>query len=185
MVDGANYAATLRRELCSRNAEFAQRLGLSHVASYGREPVIVYAPREQADINGNFYPASYRAIQKSKIWRQRLDKVHTQARASLPRAERRWRELDTCTSSDALLMNIFCCPRVLRSRNCAAMLGVDPTCQPQFGYRPRVPLSNGHIDRTEVDLKLGHLLVEAKLTVSNFQVQSAKLVETYSDFEEV
>jgi len=65
------------------------------------------------------------------------------------------------------------------------MLGVDPAARPQFGYRPRVPLSNGHIDRTEVDLKLGDLLVEAKLTESDFQTQSAALVETYRDLEEV
>ncbi len=184
MADGVSYASSLRRELCSRNADFARRNGLDHVPSYGSEPVIVYAPAGN-EAHGNFFPASYKAIQKNANWRLRLNKVHTQARASLPRAERRWRELDSCTSSDALLMNIFCCPRVLRNRNCAAMLGVDPTSRPQFGYRPRVPLSNGHIDRTEVDLKLGNLLVEAKLTESDFQVQSATLVETYRDLEEV
>jgi len=185
MADGVSYAANLRRELCFRNADFAQRHKLSHVPSYGCEPAIVYAPTDDSSIHGNFYPPSYKAIQKNAAWRLRLDKVHTQAKTSLPRADRRWRELDSCVSSDALLMNIFCCPRVLRSRNCAAMLGVDPAARPQFGYRPRVPLSNGHIDRTEVDLKLGDLLVEAKLTESDFQTQSAALVETYRDLEEV
>jgi hypothetical protein len=178
-----DYAANLRRELCFRNADFAQRHQLTHVPSFGREPTIVYEPKDK--LHGNFYPASYRAIQKNPAWRLRLDKVHTQAKTSLPRADRRWRELDSCVSSDALLMNIFCCPRILRSRNCAAMLGVDPAARPQFGYRPRVPLSNGHIDRTEVDLKLGGLLVEAKLTESDFQVQSAALVENYRDFNYV
>ncbi len=184
MADGVSYAANLRRELCFRNAEFARLQGLNHVQSYGREPAIIYAPVESQP-HGNFFPASYKAILKNASWRLRLDKVHTQGKTSLPKADRRWRELDSCVSSDALLMNIFCCPRVLRSRNVAAMLGVEPTSRPQFGYRPRVPLLTGHIDRTEVDLKLGDLLIEAKLTESDFQTQSARLVETYRDIEEV
>ncbi len=184
MADGVSYAANLRRELCSRNADFARLQGLNHVQSYGREPVIIYAPGESQP-HGNFFPASYKAILKNANWRLRLDKVHTQAKTSLPKSDRRWRELDSCVSSDALLMNIFCCPRVLRSSNVAAILGVEPTSRPQFGYRPRVPLSSGHIDRTEVDLKLGDLLIEAKLTESDFQTQSARLVETYRDLEEV
>jgi hypothetical protein len=185
MAIGGGYATNLRRELCFRNAGFARQHGLAHVSSHGREPVIVYAPNEGSGVHGNFFPASYRAIQKNALWRKRLDKIHTQARASLPKCERRWRELDSCTSSDALLMSIFCCPRVLRGRNCAAMLGVEPTARPRFGYRPRVPLANGHIERTEVDLILGNLLIEAKLTESDFQTQSAALVENYRDLEEV
>jgi hypothetical protein len=178
-----SYAANLRRELCSRNADFARHHGLDHVPSYGREPVIVYSPGN--DTHGNFFPASYKAILKNTSWRLRLNKVHTQGKTALPKSDRLWRELDSCVSSDALLMNIFCYPRILRSKNVAAMLGVDPASHPQFGYRPRVPLSNGHIDRTEVDLKLGDLLIEAKLTESDFQTQSAALVETYRDLEEV
>jgi hypothetical protein len=184
MADGVSYAANLRRELCSLNADFAHRHGLAHVPSYGREPVIVYAPRGN-EAHGNFFSPSYRAILKNANWRLRLDKVHAQGKTSLPKSDRRWRELDSCVSSDALLMNIFCCPRVLRSRNVAAMLGVEPASRPQFGYRPRVPLLNGHIDRTEVDLKIGDLLIEAKLTESDFQTQAARLVETYRDLEEV
>jgi hypothetical protein len=179
------YATNLRRELCSRSAQFARQHGLAHVLSHGREPVIVFAPNAVSGAHGNFFLASYKAIQQNASWRQRLNKVHTQARTSLPKSERRWRELDSCTSSDALLMNIFCCPRVLRSRNCAAMLGVEPTARPQFGYLPRVSLLNAHMDRTEVDLRLGNLLIEAKLTESEFQTQSAALVENYRDLEEV
>ena len=185
MAINGSYAGSLRRELCFRNAGFARQHGLAHVSSHGREPVIVYAPNEGSGVHGNFFPASYQAIQKNANWRRRLDKVHAQARTSLPKSQRRWRELDSCTSSDALLMNVFCCPRVLRSRNCAAMLGVEPTARLELGYRPRVPLANGHIERTEVDLILGNLLIEAKLTESDFQNQSAALVENYRDLEEV
>jgi len=45
----------------------------------------------------------------------------------------------------------------------------EPTDMPEFGYKARVPLLGGRTDRTEVDMKLGRLLVEAKLTESDFR----------------
>ena len=86
-------------------------------------------------------------------------------------------------SSDALLMNVFCHPRCLKSAS--AILGVQPTESPLFGFRARVPLANGHSDRTEVDMKLGSLLVESKLTESDFQSKTAEVVEGYRDFRDV
>ena len=86
-------------------------------------------------------------------------------------------------SSDALLMNVFCHPRCLR--NAGAMLGVQPTEPPLFRFRARVPLANGHDDRTEVDMKRSSLLVEAKLTEPDFQTKAADVVEGYRDFRQV
>jgi hypothetical protein len=40
-------------------------------------------------------------------------------------------------------------------------------------------------DRTEIDLQLGSLLIEAKLTESNFQTASLRLIERYRDLETV
>ncbi|MBB5342090.1 PGN_0703 family putative restriction endonuclease [Tunturibacter empetritectus] len=40
-------------------------------------------------------------------------------------------------------------------------------------------------DRTEIDLQLGKLFVEAKLTESNFQTASPRLVERYRDLETI
>ncbi len=189
-MGGIPYAGDLRREICARNAEFAQRNRLTHVPSYGAVPVTVYAPDPDRRRHGNFYPASYRAIFKTGQWSSRLDKVHTQARTTLPRADRRWRELDSCTSSDALLMNIFCCPGVCGSGEVSGMLGTEPGDVPEFGYRARVAMksaANGkpRFDRTEVDMKLGNLLVESKLTENDFQTASAGLVESYRDVEQV
>jgi Restriction Endonuclease associating with ARP len=189
-VDGIHYAAELRREICARNAEFALTNRLDHVPSYGAVPVTVYAPDPEGTRHGNFFPASYRAILKRAEWSSRLNKVHAQARTALPRADRRWRELDSCTSSDALLMNIFCCPGVCNSKAVTAMLGTEPDDVPEFGYRARVPMKsapNGKVrfDRTEVDMKLGTLLVEAKLTENDFQNAPAELVASYRDLEEV
>src|SRR5258708_40368135 len=94
-----------------------------------------------------------------------VGKVHPGARRSLPRrGQGRWRELDSCVSSDALLMSVFCYPRVLARAEVRSTLGLEVDSVPQFGVPARVPLANNRGDRTEVDMRLGKLLVEAKLT---------------------
>lgn len=94
-------------------------------------------------------------------------------------------ELDACTSSDALLMNVFCHPGLFRDGRVAALLGADLGSSPSFGYKARVPLTNGRSDRTEVDLRLGDLLVEAKLTETNFQNARKEVLLAYRDFTTV
>jgi hypothetical protein len=117
---------------------------------------------------------------------RRFDKIHPREK-SLPKAEsgRRWRELDSSMSSDALLMNVFCAPGVSEAPAVRQTLGVDGEEPPVFGWKARVPLGNGHFDRTEVDMRLGSLLVEAKLTEGDFQTKAAAVVESYRDFDEV
>ena len=88
-------------------------------------------------------------------------------------------------SSDALLMNIFCTPEVTPSSDLRHMLGIDTAAEPVFGWKARVPLKNTRVDRTEVDMRWGDLLVEAKLTESDFQCRETSLVEAYRDFEKV
>jgi hypothetical protein len=152
------------------------------VESYGSPPVIVYAPDDLR--HGNFFDASYAAIAARAEWMRRFDKIHAQGRA-LPKAERRWRELDSSMSSDALLMNIFCMPGVADSAVVRSALGVDGDATPLFGWKARVPLASGRFDRTEVDMRWGNLLVEAKLTESDFQTRAAHIVEAYRDFDAV
>jgi hypothetical protein len=94
-------------------------------------------------------------------------------------------ELDCAVSSDALLMNVFCFPGVTDCPAVRAMLGIEKGAVPEFGVKPRTPLIGGKRDNTEVDMRLGPLLVEAKLTESDFQSAKASLVERYRDFDEV
>jgi hypothetical protein len=142
---------------------------------------VVYVPDNQS--HGNFLDISYRAILRNPHWTRRLGKIHTTAAHHLPKAEHRWRELDSCMSSDALLMNVFCHPGSLKSA--CSILGVESGELPLFGFRARVPLANGHTDRTEADMKLGSLLVESKLTEADFQIKAAEVVEGYRDFPDV
>ena len=179
------YAAQLRQELSARNSAYAQSQKLPHVLSYGEMPVIVYEPLPEANGHGNFLATTYAAILGQPDWRRRLEKIHSQAASSLPRAERSWKELDSCMSSDALLMNVFCHPRALSSRTLTSVLGIEIGEIPEFGFKARVPLQSGRTDRTEIDMKVGGLLVESKLTESDFQLKGADVVESYRDLEEV
>src|SRR4029077_14062403 len=116
---------------------------------------------------------------------RRLAKVHTGSRRASPRAAWRWRELDCANSSDALLMNIFCCRRTLSNRALSSILGVSFGNVPQFGFRPAIPLRSGRTDRTEIDMKIGDLMVEAKLTETDFQTAPARMIERYRCLDEV
>lgn len=186
----AGFASQLRWELAVRNRSYAR--GRAHVESYGSAPVIVYEP--EGERHGNFFDPAYAAILERPDWMRRFDKIHAQASRSLPKPQvetaRRWRELDSSMSSDALLMNIFCTPGVAQSAAVRDMLGLDEGADPLFGWKARVPLKSGRpdrirVDRTEVDMRLGSLLVESKLTEGDFQTRSAAIVEAYRDFDEV
>ena len=183
---GANgYVSALRQELIARNSSYASLNLLPHVTRYGELPVVVYQQSECGRHHGNFISASYRAILRRPQWRRRLQKVHTQGRRSLPAKDGLWRELDSSLSSDALLMNIFCYPGVTRRIEVCGILGIEPGSLPEFGFMPRIPLFSEATERTEIDMKLGHTLFEAKLTEGDFQIQCAELVEQYRDLREV
>ncbi len=179
------YANQLRLELGQRNHRYAR--GRAHVESYGNPPIVVYEPDDNG--HGNFFTPAYRAITATPDWVRRFDKVHTQGTRSLPKPQfdlkRRWRELDSSMSSDALLMNVFCTPGIADSAAVCNALGVEGHTQPVFGWKARVPLLSGRFDRTEVDMRLGSLLVEAKLTETNFQMRETRIVEAYRDFDAV
>lgn len=183
-IKSSFYVSQLRRELCLRNRQYAR--GRLHVESYGSQPVIVYAPENVR--HGNFYDAAYATITAHSEWMKRFNKVHAQGRA-LPKptndTARKWRELDSSMSSDALLMNIFCTPGVVESLSVRNALVVHTDEAPLFGWKARVPLKSGLLDRTEVDMRWGSLLVEAKLTESDFQSRKASIVEAYRDIDEV
>jgi hypothetical protein len=152
--------------------------------SYSAVPSIVYSENDAGE-HGNFLPASYRRMVQDAAWNSRLAKVYTGSRFLPRKADRTRRELECANSSDALLMNIFCYPRILHRAALCSLLGIEPGLRPEFGFRPRIPLKNGAEDRSEMDLKLGRLLVEAKLTEGDFQSARHDLVHRYRDLEAV
>jgi hypothetical protein len=175
-------SSDLRRDLSQRNIDLAEEC--EYELSYGIVPSVVYSRREDGT-HGNFHPASYRAICARPEWAARLNKGYTGSRWITRPWRRTRRELDCASSSDALLMNIFCYPRLLHRLPLCALLGIEPGLKPQFGVRPRVPLERSLVDRTEVDMRLGTLLVEAKLTEIGFQSAPRRLSHRYLELEQV
>jgi hypothetical protein len=184
-IGRSHYVSMLRQELIALNNSYAALNLLPHVTTYGELPVVVYQQSECGRRHGNFIPASYRAILRRPQWRKRLQKVHSQGRRSLPAKDGVWRELDSSLSSDALLMNIFCYPSVTWKTEICGILGFERGTLVEFGFMPRVPLLTGATERTEIDMKLGDMLFEAKLTEGDFQIQRAELVERYRDFRDI
>ena len=175
----------LRRELSARNLERAAA-GFTHESTYAGTPSVLYC--EADDTHGNFFPAAYRRIVANAAWAARLHKAYTASSRVAYGASRQRYELDCANSSDALLMNVFCHPTVLRSARLRGLLGVEAGAVPEFGVRARVPLLDGHEDRTEFDMRLGGgdecLLVEAKLSETDFQTARTSLMRRYPHFEE-
>ncbi|MDP9051237.1 MAG: hypothetical protein M3O31_11050 [Acidobacteriota bacterium] len=202
-------ASQLRRDLTVRAAQYARAHTLLHDLSAGSDPAIIFGREEPVPgrpaRHGNFLPAAYAAICANSAWLSRLTKPHTASRRSSARHDWRWMELDSASSSDALLMNIFCHPEVFDGSRLAtpvaALLNVDPAAIPCFGARPGVPLRTPlkprsknaapqeRLDRTEIDLTLvtsgPALFLEAKLTESGFQTAAPTLIERYRDLESV
>jgi hypothetical protein len=179
------YVSALRQELIARNRSYAALKLLPHVTSYGEVPVVIYQASPCGKKHGNFISASYRALTRRPEWGKRLAKVHSSAGRALPKSDCVWKELDSSMSSDALLMNIFCYPGVTKRKELSAILGTGIGDLPEFGFKPRIPMINGAIERTEIDMKLSSALFEAKLTEADFQRQRAGIVEGYRDLEEV
>jgi hypothetical protein len=182
--DQMPWAGALRRELSVRGQQIAVASGSLHELTPAETPSVIFG-RSENHRHGNFYPASFRNICANPQWARRLAKVHTGSRRASPRAGWRWKELDCANSSDALLMNVFCCRRRVENRALCSVLGVSSGLMPQFGFRPGIPLRNGKTDRTEIDMKLGDLMVEAKLTETDFQTAPTKMIQRYRDLDEV
>ena len=181
-IPNAVSPSALRCELSHRNA--ARAAAFLAEMSYSSVPSIVYAEGEAGE-HGNFLPAAYKRTLQQPACKARLAKVYTGSRF-LPRKTDRTRgELECANSSDALLMNIFCYPGILRRQAVCSLLGIPPGIRPEFGVRPGIPLKNGAQDRSEMDLKLGDLLIEAKLTEGDFQTARPDLVHRYRDLDSV
>jgi hypothetical protein len=180
-----NYASRLREELSLRAASFALNHALPHECTIGSKASVIFREAEDGS-HGNFYPSSFRRIQAAPEWKRRLLKTHTSASRRLVSHDRERRELDTAVSSDALLMSVFCHPKAFAADSyLRGLLNSESPERLEFGHNPRIPLITNHIECTEADLKIGKLLVEAKLTEGDFQCAPASRVERYRDFETV
>lgn len=186
MNNMSGYAAQLRFDLTERAVAYAQANGHVTRRSNLEFGSVIFRPAFDNRSHGNFHPASYRAIVARPRWRRRLDKVLTvPVRLTRVDDDQRLCELDSCCSSDALLMNVFCHPQVACSSAVQNLLAIEQEVIPLFGWRARVPLRNGKLDRTEVDMRIGNLLVESKLTEGSFEPCPLERMNDYERFSAV
>ena len=179
-----NWAVALREQLRERAEALPAAKSPLAYRSVGPAPVLLFRRSDDGQTHGNFFPAAWAGITSHLGWQLRLNKVHSQLRSLPPDCHSWARELDSSNSSDALLMNIFCLPSA--SARAAAVLGADPpNAEPVFGFKPRVDLLAGSTDETEVDMRLGDTLVEAKLTEADFTSREKTRVFRYTAFQDV
>lgn len=179
------WSTALRSNLSRRAAHYAAQNGLQRYESKGRDPVTLFPRATDERSHGNFHPASFASIAAYDGWSARLTKPHTRRTTALPSPyDETACELDSCTSSDALLMNVACYPGAISGR-IAELLSVRPGLRPRFGVPGAVPLRDGTVDATELDMQIGETNVEAKLTESDFTARPFAHVERYAGLYDV
>jgi len=178
-----NWAGKLRDSLRKSTSAWATERGISYYQSLGQEPTVLFERAPDGSSHGNFHPDSWREIAAQPTWVLRAEKRHSQANRSLPPDKAAGaRELDSSNSSDALLMNCFCFPEA--SGRILDALGVPGSMErPEFGFKARLPLVDGSTDATEIDMKIGTTLFEAKLTEADFTRRSKAHVQRYRDLD--
>lgn len=117
-----------------------------------------------------FCPASFAAIQKNANWYSRVQKPHQNRSSAM--------EMQSSNSSDALLMNIFCHPKLVSWKSVHNVLDFKPT-SPCFGFKALVQKQGTNGDKTEIDMEIGNYFVEAKLTESGFTSKEITEVKKY------
>jgi hypothetical protein len=179
-----NWASKLRLELSQHAKEYAATEGATWYASLGDLPTILYPAEPGTSRHGNFIDLSYRAILDNPIWAERLGKAHSQRRALPDDRRADAKELDSCNSSDALLMNCFCYPDAA-AQIFGRLLPSLPTGRPEFGVAGNVPLRDGRSDATELDMRAGSVIFESKLTEADFTERPRAHVERYQGLSDV
>lgn len=177
-----NWSGKLRDAIRQSHLLWAADQGIPYYLSRGRSPTVLFEVAADGSGHGNFLAESWRAIAANPVWGTRARKPHSQPGA-LPEEKRSSvRELDSSNSSDALLMNCFCFPgaaaRILKGLG----LPADDSA-PEFGFKARLSLLDGNEDATEIDMRLGSVLFEAKLTEHDFTTCPRPHVERYRDVE--
>ncbi|MFC1600831.1 hypothetical protein ACFL34_00585 [Candidatus Sumerlaeota bacterium] len=157
-------------------------------------PVILFPGQCKDGRHGNFHPDSYENILNHEDWGERLLKPHSQKRRLPEKYREDAKELDSCNSSDALLMNVFCHPASRNNKKLAGLFGLESLKEIEFGWSPGVK-KNGEGDHTEIDLRLSGttasgsgeriVLIEAKLSESDFTNKATEVVESYDSLKTV
>jgi Restriction Endonuclease associating with ARP len=133
------------------------------------------------DIKSSFNKKSFKSINtKKKGWLKRLGKKHSQVKGT--------KEMQSSNSSDALLMNIFCHPKISDWKGVCNLFGDTPIKNIKFGINPENLLKEGKEEETptEIDMVInGEIYCEAKLTEKDFTQVAVDKMKKYDMFDKV
>lgn len=128
------------------------------------------------DLSMNFHPDSFENILKTEEYKKRLEKRHTQANG--------FKELQSSNSSDALLMNFFAHPKIQTWKSLRDLLSIDESDSIEFGWCPSFPIETKNY-RSEIDMKIGNVIFEAKLIEGGFTHKKLDVVLGYPNVENI
>ncbi|MFY0626154.1 MAG: hypothetical protein JXR07_07665 [Reichenbachiella sp.] len=169
----STYSDLLKADLIDLSKNHSKRHNLS--IKVERPTAIIFEK-----IASSFNTDSFLSIKSNKEWAIRLTKEHSQVKDT--------KEMQSSNSSDALLMNIFCHPKIRTWKGVCDVLGIKSILDIQFGINPTYLLKEGKPEGTptEIDMVINDkIYCEAKLTEKDFtEVQKDKM-EKYDSFRKV
>ncbi len=171
-----SFSEILRKNLKQSALEYISEHEISGERYQIFDSAIIFQTKEDDySDNPNFHTKSLKAILNNEDWRVRLAKIHSHFKDGTT-------EMASSNSSDALLMNIFCHPDFFTWSGPKKNLGfADET--PEFGWNPELEFETRN---TEVDMKLGDNIYEAKLTESDFTEKKIDgLTERYPGIDDI
>lgn len=127
------------------------------------------------DIAMSFYPDTFTSICDNIDYKKRLDKPHSK----VPN----FKEMQSSNSSDALLMNFFAHPGIKEWKSLRDLISINKSDNIEFGWNPEFSNETSH--KTEIDMKIGNSIFEAKLTEKDFTSKELQVVLEYSNVENI
>jgi hypothetical protein len=127
------------------------------------------------DIAMSFNPKTFAHISMRNEFKKRLNKVHPK----VPNCK----EMQSSNSSDALLMNFFAHPDIKEWKSMRNLISINQSDNIEFGWNPEFENEKNH--KTEIDMKIGDSIFEAKLTEKDFTKKDLQIVLAYSNVENI
>lgn len=162
-----NYSNRLKERLLSNAINLCNKKSFNGVQ---KESAFLFN-----DVAMNFYPETFANICDKIDYKKRLDKPHSK----VPN----FKEMQSSNSSDALLINFFIHPKIREWKSLRDLISINQSDDIEFGWNPQFDNEANH--KTEIDMKIGNSIFEAKLTEKDFTSKELQIVLGYSNVENI
>lgn len=179
----ADWINQLRREINLKAMMYAQKNDLPFYMSKGGTVLFEeYTDKRGFCLHGNFLPETYFTVGKKPVWAKLLRKQY-QYRNSLPLFRQGGaRQVDSSSSTEALLINVLCHPAMHQNRELLDILGVEAYV-PSFAAKCGLKRKAGSDHAFEAHAILSNeLIIEAALSETNFCERPKAYIESIEGF---